>query len=755
MKNIRLFAAFALIGWTLAAVPAALGQAGDATDMIRPAPATSAAEGTEAAPVVDPARTRAPGERSLPIDVKADRLEYRNNNQTMVGVGNVVVTQGESVFKADFISIDTETYDAHALGNIHVTHEGRIHTGEEFYYNFKTGEGDFGSFETRQAPFTIRGETSQRMAEGAYVVKNATLTTCEGDRPEFYIRSRDVEVVPDERIKARHVVLYYRGVPVFYLPVVSRSLDSEDTNFDVLPGYSDRMGPYLLMGYGYRLNQYVRGVTRLDIRQKRGVGVGQDFIWRERQDNRWDGEFRAYYANDQEPFEDDPNVTRSPDLVSADRYRFKLNHRQALTDADTVRVRGNYLSDPWILEDFFDNEFRHNTQPENFVVLNHRDRRYTAGLDINSRVNDFYDNVNRLPEATFEVPTLQLGDTAFYYETRNSAGFLQRVFAEQEEDRPEDYDALRIDSQHRVSYFTKQFGFLNLIPSLGYAATYYSNTIESDSVTNFVVSIDETTGETVEEQRVDDFIVEQGADIRNVFDLGLDTSFKAFKVIHERARSGNDKGLRHVVEPRANYTFIPEPDITPDELYYFDGIDARDEVNTMQLGLRNKLQTKRRGRVHDLVDFDLFTFYRFTTQGDQEDFSNLFFDLELRPVDRIYVDLEGGFDPYESDLERFDAQVALVARNRTSLAFEYIHRTDQRDVVTSDLRLLPENKISYAGYVRYDFFDSDLEEHSHLLILKSDCVGWGLGFRETGDELQLWLQVWLTAMPRGIVELGR
>lgn len=777
MQNTRSIALFTLAVWLFVCAPAALAQGGDAAELIRPVPMTSAPARTrEAAPaavttqapadapaaVTADAPAVAQAERSLPIDIEADRVEYRNNNKTAVLIGNAVVTQGESVFKADFISLDTETYEAHALGNIHVTHQGRIHTGEEFYYNFKSGEGDFGSFEMQQHPFFITAETSQRMTEGSYLVQNATLTTCEGDKPEFYIRSGDVEVVPDERIKARHVVLYYRGVPVFYLPVLSHDLDSTDTNLDVIPGYSDRMGAYLLTAYGYRLNEYVRGVTRLDIRSKRGLGVGQDFIWRERENNRWDGEFRVYYANDQEPYEAIDDEVRDEEMISEDRYRFKLRHRQNFTPADTLRVQSDYLSDPWVTEDFFDNEFRNNTQPENFAAYTHRDRQYTAGFEINSRVNDFYDNVNRLPEATFEVPTLQLGNTAFYYETRNSASYLERAFAEQREDA-EDYDAMRIDTDHRVSFFSKHFGFLNLIPSVGYAATYYSSTVDRETSTNYVVSIEETTdevtgevsSETVEEEQITTMVFDQGADVRNVFELGLDTSFKAFKVIHERARNGNDVGLRHVVEPRAEYTYVPEPNVLPANLYQFDTIDRRREINSIQLGIRNKLQTKRRGRVQDLVDFDLFTYYRLSTVDEQEDFSDIFFDLELRPVRGVFLDLECGFDPYETTFDRLDAQVALVAKDRSSLAFEYIHRDDERDVITSDLRLLPGRPVGYAGYVRYDFFDSDLEEHSHLLTLKSDCVGWGIGFRETGDELQLWFQVWLTAMPRGIVELGR
>jgi hypothetical protein len=54
-------------------------------------------------------------------------------------------------------------------------------------------------------------------------------------------------------------------------------------------------------------------------------------------------------------------------------------------------------------------------------------------------------------------------------------------------------------------------------------------------------------------------------------------------------------GIRHVIEPYLNYTFIPKPTVDRDHLYFFDEIDRIEEQNFIRLGLRNRIETRRGG----------------------------------------------------------------------------------------------------------------------------------------------------------------
>jgi LPS-assembly protein len=382
------------------------------------------------------------------LDITADRLEYEAQQKLMVGTGNVVVRDGGDELRADYMTVQTETEDVYARGNVVFRREGKIWRGQEFRYNLKTKQGDFGEFIAYSAPYYITAKDSQRISENEYHLKDVTLTTCGGDNPEVAIHAREARLVDGNKLRAKGVVFYAGPVPFFYLPKLNRKLSSHPRYFEVVPGYSSRMGGYLLTAYNYPVADRVRGATHVDYRSKRGFGVGQDFTWDNTNDTI-NGEFKAYYADDNEPFDSPDEEAEDSGLVDNERYRIKLNHFQSFTPRDYMIADINYLSDPDIIEDFFDDEFRHETQPENRFTLTHRADKFTAGLLLNKRLNDFYENVDRVPELSLSASRQRLGDSGFYYESENYASQLERVFPE--DSGLDDYDALRLDTARGLS----------------------------------------------------------------------------------------------------------------------------------------------------------------------------------------------------------------------------------------------------------------------------------------------------------------
>ena len=708
-----------------------------------------------AQPVTSPTPTTvaAPAEESIPIDIEADRLEYRDQGKTWVADGNVTIRQGESILKADSMTVDTDTHDVYGKGNIDVRHDGRIYQGDEFYYNMKTRQGDFGDFDVYEGPWHLSADETERLGADVTLLHNATITTCKGDNPEFYIRARESTVIAGQEARSKHVFFYLGGVPFFYLPAAKTNLTGDPTNIDVVPGYSSRMGGFLLTAYNYRLNEWLEAATRVDYRSKRGFAFGQDLRWKDWGEEQFEGEASVYFIDDDRPFEDDADEAATGDLVDNERYRVKLRHRQNFSPDDILRVRSDYLSDPDVLEDFFDREFRYNTEPENFAALTHWDADYSASLNLNHKVNDFYSNVNRTPELLFDVPRLQLGESSFYWNSRNSAAFLTADFADQVTDR-EDYDSGRIDADNTIFFYSKHFGFLNVIPRARYAATYYSEVPDITTITNVSISTN-GVGEVVRNESEVTQLIDGGGDIRNVFELGLESSFKAFKILDGDQR-GSDVGRRHVFEPFINYTFIPEPNLEGDEVYLFDGIDQRDEVNDLLFGARNKLQTKRNGSVHDLLDVNVFSIYNVSqTKGETDDIPDVFWDAEWRWFPGLSVEIDGNYGVPESELETFNTQAIMRFPDRTSLSLEHRYAVDTRDLIAAELNLWPQAKWSYTGYVRHNLEEDDLEEHSHFVRYRTECLGIGLGVREIDSDITVWAQLWLLAFPQSVADLGR
>ena len=713
------------------------------------------------------------------IEVNADQLEFFQDTRTAVGRGHVVITRGTDRMVADYVEVRTDTEEAHAKGNVTLDRAGMIWRGEELTYNFKTQQGDFGTFSSYKEPFFVRADESRRVSSNEFLMQNVTVTTCDGDEPQFFLQAKRAKIINGTTLKAYGVVPHLGGLPFFYMPYWTRSLEPEAMSLNLVPGYSSRMGAFALGSASYKVATDVRGTTHLDYRSKRGVGFGQDFRWKDSSPQQsYQGEARAYYLDDKQPFYNAEEEAYRQSTTDKQRYRFRLQDARSLSDRDGLYLEGNYLSDPYVIEDFFDNEFRNSLQPENRVSLMHRGDNYSAGLLLNGRLNDFYENIDRLPEASLDVYRMRLGETPLYYESQNTASFLRHVYpktaATNAPPSPDDYDAFRVDTGHTVYYPTRHFDFLNVTPRAGYRGTLYSKTYSTVistnlvSVTNITTTAASTnststtaaasTNRTITAtNQVVNTLREMGSGLRSLPELGVETSFKAFKVLDPGPPGiGHDVGLRHVAEPYANYTFRPDPSLEPADLPQFDEVDQLGLKNDVRLGMRNKLQTQRRNYVHNLVDADVYTYYRFEKPaGTTNDFDNIYFLTRLRLVDWLMLDFDGVFDPYTSQIMSFNTQLAFLLEDQSRLAIEHRYTRDSHNLISGEMTLFPNREWSFRLYGRYEMETSKLQEHSYLVQRKNDCIGIGFGFRRLDDENMIWGQLWLTALPQTAIDLGR
>jgi LPS-assembly protein len=726
------------------------------------APPRAAQPRAVAAPLVPTPAAASATER---VEIDADRMEYDADLGVMRGIGNVKVQQGQDVLRADYIEVHAESQEAMARGNVSFVSGARVWAGEELSYNFKTRIGDFGEFSLFNDPFYIHARDSEQLGPQDFRLEGARLTTCsEEDRQEFGLYASSASITDGSILRARNVVVKLYGVPIFYLPYLKRDF-SKRTNFDVMPGYSSKMGAFLLTAYNYYPVPHIKGSTQLDYRSERGFGVGQRFRWR-LPESQAQGRFQAYFTQDDRPIRSDSERLIREGLVEEDRYWIGFRHAQPLGGQNALISDLNYVSDPFVLEDFFDDDFQQNVQPENRVTLIHRDNRYTAGLQLNMRLNDFFGNVNRLPEGSLDINRLEIADTGIYYESDHRAGFLQRVFPEQTGD--EDYDALRVDTAHTLFYPMRHFGFLSVVPSVGYRGTWYSDTPDQTLLlTNMVAVLDaqglpifDENGGMVLTQEVASAVIAPGsAEFRSLFELGLETSYKAFRVLNNDVNHLG-QGLRHVAEPYAAYTFVPEPNMRPNELHQFDFIDQLDKRHDIRVGMRNKLQTRRRNGVHDFLDLNTYTIYRVDPEIGEEDFDDFFYDARVRMTDWVHVDFDGAFDLYESDMRLLNTRVRLYGEDRSAASLEYRFNRDGRQTVQGSVVLFPDDIWSYRGYWRFDIEEGELEEHSYLVQRRLDCTMIGVGVRgrlDSDDETEwrVWAQVSLLAFPESELRLGR
>lgn len=733
------------------------------------------------------------GIEAMPIDIKADSLEFDNASNLMTASGHVRLQKGDELVRGDNAIVNLDSYDVLAEGNVQFERGSDVWIGKKLRYNFRSQKGDFGVFSAYMEPFYVHAESSKRISDDEYLLKNAMLSTCEGEHPRAYFRAQTVKIIPGRHVRANNVVLYVGGVPVMYTPYWNQNIG--DPNFiSLVPGYNSRMWAFLLTTFNNRLSRNVESKSHIDLRARRGIAVGQDVLWSSsgnakglstekyagniddqpwvfgmnsakrwekaegEEEDKWSGDLITYYTYDLWPEEGQSHGYPIP----ADRYRLRLTHNQNIDERDYFMAQMNYLSDPYIIEQFFREEYKTDPEPDNYMVLGRRGQYYSASLLFRKRFNDFYTSVDRLPEATLDFTRQRIWDSPFFYEGKHTAGYLSKQWEENLLTNNSNYSAFRFDTPNTFYYPTKNFGFLNIIPRAGWRGTAYS--AGCDYFTNITAtSFVDTNGVTRMTSATNVFTRSGDAQFRSLPELGLETSFKAFKV-WETYPGTIINNIRHITEPYANYSFVPKPEVLSTNLYQFDEIDTLGKKNEIKFGMRNKIQTQRFNKlapssrsytVTDLIYADLWTTYQVAPEQNQNIFTNINYDIRSAPIDGMELYLDGEYNQYESHFQTVNTRLVLFDKTLWRYQLEHRYLDSSNSLLNNELTLSPFVNWTYSIYLRYDFHNQHTEAYGLTIQRTMECITSKIGFeQQTDDDFTVWIQFWFTQFPKVKVDVG-
>ncbi|HKX62302.1 MAG TPA: LPS assembly protein LptD [Verrucomicrobiae bacterium] len=569
-------------------------------------------------------------------------LNFNVNEGTITYTNVVTVRHAGATLTADRAQLNQKSGDILAEGNVRIEWEGKVWYGQRAEFNFKTRRLIGSEFRTGERPFFMRGDAAvgDRVAN-VYVLANGLMTTDDYEKPGYSVRAKSVTIVPGEYVECTHAILYVGDTPVFWLPKFRRTLKKHPNHFVFTPGYRSKYGPYLLTSYEWYWNERLDGALHLDTRYKRGLGGGPDVNYH--LPRFGEGQFKYYYADDQDPGRDGRG-----EEIDDERQRIWFSHIGSLRTNLTVRTAVRYQSDSLIVRDFFESEYKDNTQPTTFVELNQLWSNWSLNLLTQPRVNNFQETVERLPDVKLTGLRQRFGGTPVFYESESSAGYFQREFAYVDTNQ---FAAFRADTYHQFLIPWTMFGWLNLAPRAGLRYTYYGET--------------SGPGFTSDEQE------------RTVFNSGAEASFKASRTwAGTRNEFFQIEGTRHIVKPTINYAWVPRPNVVPTRLPQFDyelpsaqllpitypdynSIDSIDSQNVVRFGLENKLQTKRAGEIENVVHWLLYSDWRLHPRDTQETFSDLYSKLDLKPFHRILLSSEINYDINNGNWDQLNHSATL------------------------------------------------------------------------------------------------
>ncbi len=226
-------------------------------------------------------------------DIKISAADTDVSEAQLNFSGGVVIQQGYQQMTADSVSFDRNTDTAVAVGNIELREPGVMMRGESVTYDSNTRQADLqrALFVLHESHLAGSAATLKRMGDGDIEVEDSAITFCEPDDPTWILRSKTLELEPDEGVGEAHgVSLEVAGVPVLYLPWMQFPIDDRrktgllfpDLGSDTRGGLDITLPLYLNLAPNYDLLYQPRYI------QERGMLHQLGGRWLDEDSGRWE-----------------------------------------------------------------------------------------------------------------------------------------------------------------------------------------------------------------------------------------------------------------------------------------------------------------------------------------------------------------------------------------------------------------------------------------------------------------------------------
>ena len=620
------------------------------------------------------------------------------------------------------------------LAEVEIVTESSVIRAERVAGNLLTGVIQFSNFALKSGLFYCVGEQAERFFDGTLKVHKARFTTCEyiqDDHDHFAIAAYNATIEPresnsslfhydnqlgDHRILMKNNFLQIYGVPVFWLPILYKPSDLSSFGGKIEFGSNSDWGWYIRSAKHFKLTDepYWNMNLMLDWYQDRGIGYGltSDLLTPESATEFsfygiYDRNRYAYWDRDLR--DDDPHYMLNNSRLTIPYYRYEVrtNNLTHITNRLDFRMQIDLISDYEYLRDYYVTRFNSEYEPPTYASLEYQGDRFTASAYMTLRINDFYSTVDRLPELRLDFQRQELFAN-LYYQGEMSLTPLFMRWRRFDRDIPGDenwhirnFGTLRFDSLHMIYYPINLWG-INIIPRTGIRLTAYSSSSEREVGVNElgIMSIVDRTDGIPRGYKVTNYDSKGGSKFRVIGEIGVEVNTKFYHAWQDvkSAYWGLD-GLRHVVTPYVNYTYIPRPTVNADNLYYFDEIDRITEQHFVRFGITNRLQTRRGGEIYEWMSLENYWDLFIHTANDFNhigDFGTIF---KFMPTKELTISAElllniGNNGDHDYEVRRGNEYVG-----RPGIGGSAINRL----TTTIDYRFAPEWRI-YASYTYSDAF---------------------------------------------------
>jgi len=643
-------------------------------------------------------------EKESPIIINGDNVEYSADSREVTATGNIEVSYKGSKLTCNKLKVNMQTKEGLAEGNAKLEDSKGIVTGEKIIYDFANKTGIIINSDFRANPYFGKAKEVEKVSDNEFIARRGYFTTCNMDHPHYRFKVKKLNMFPGNKVRAKQATLYLGSVPTVYIPRFNYSMKEPIMHVQVEPGKRKDWGPYILSAWRYNFTDNIDGRIFLDYRRK--LGWAEGFNANYKTPGTGKGEFKFYFTKEKP--EDQQRFT----TTEYQRYFMRLRHKWDIDErtnfisevfkiSDQRRKKdATYPATRGFLQDYFFREYEKDSQPLSYALFHHAFDYSSMDIIFQKRTNHWFDQIEKKPEINYNLPSLELWESPFYFESSNSLGNYNKkkvstsdpAAAVYSQDR-DDVTVTRFDTTNKFSLPNK-IAFIKFKPFVGTRETFYDNGANG-----------------------------QTGVLRTIFLTGADLSTKFYRIFPVTTNFlGIDiNQLRHVITPTIGYSYSHPATVARANIRQIDTVDAINRDNRANISLSNKLQTKRSGQSVDFVDFLVTTDYIIDPKiGDNaflnksnsklvSQLSDLLFKLKILPYSWMRLEGEATYEHSDYDLANYDkfslANYDLVfdlGKDRTFTIGQRYERKGKNEF-TSGMKMRLTPKWKFGIYYRYNF----------------------------------------------------
>jgi len=680
---------------------------------------------------------------NVPIEITSTgETTYENGLAT--AHDNVAIHVGNTDIYADYAQYNTTTHEVELKGHVRIYRDLSLYLTEHGFYNTDTKKIRAINGRTESQPYFLTGRDVNSISDNGYFIRNGTFTTDDSAKSDFHLHARKIRVYEKDRVILQYVTAYVGNVPVFWWPYMYESL-SDTFSFTISPAYLSSWGPSLLTQVMFPITDYVKARLQLDYFGRRGAAIGFNPVIDYGKDKESQARIKTFYIDDQ-----NPDINQTAEVrqdVPASRYRLSLENRTNFTDDIYAIANLTKLSDPYVMEDYYPGEFRIDPVPDNVIAVIKTNPVYTITAIERYQANDFFTTTERQPEVVLDIKRTPLFGGPIFYEGETGFANLRLQFPESSGFK--NYGTDRFDTFHQLTFPNTYFGWLSIVPRVGYRGTYYGKTWDLGS-TVFVPPTDPLVPDFILPPPTNTEPIKFAGDtFRSVFDTGAEASFKISRKWEDvQSRWLGLDGLMHVIQPFTDFSYVKEDGPNPLSILQFDRfepstqlraidfpqfttIDSIADWTVWRVGVRNRLETRRDDSTMTWFELDTYFDVNFDNPYDRTDYSNLVNKIRFTPLPWVSFTVDSQVPAFAKGFTEVNTLANVQPLSNLQLSFGHRYLNDNPFFQNSSLFLVGgyyriDDNWGVGAQEQYEATTSTLEEQRYSIY--RDLSSWVASF---------------------------